>query len=175
MGPADDLPRFALTVYRNDGVPAACLRLQDRFGVDVNLLLAAAYLGAVDGRTLSPDALSDLRSPVDAWHREVVSALRDVRRRLKSGPPPAPDTRTTDLRDKLKALEVEAEMIELSELGTAVGRIDLSPADGDAADRASAAIRVVVAAGAPETLTDLDDDAIGTIATAAAADTGVPK
>ena len=177
MGSADDLPQFALTVYRGDGVPAACIRLQDRFGVDVNVLLAAAYLGAVRARALSPAVLSDMSAHVDAWHREIVVGLRDVRRRLKSGPPPAPDTRTTDLREKLQALEVEAEMIELNELGTVVGRVVLPAADGDAAHRASLAIRVVVTAGAPESLIDLDDDAIDTIAAAAAeaAESGVPK
>lgn len=173
MEEAYDLRQFAVTIYRADGVPAACLRLQDRFGVDVNLLLAAAYLGAVRGSTLSAAVLADLSSHVDSWHRDVVSALREVRRRLKSGPPPAPDTRTTALREKVKSLEVEAEMIELSELGELVARLHLAAADGDKVQRAAAAMNAVVAAGAPHAVTDVDRDAIATIATAAAA-VGVP-
>ena len=41
-----DLARFALKVYASEGVPPACLLLQERAGVDVNLLLFAAYAGA---------------------------------------------------------------------------------------------------------------------------------
>jgi uncharacterized protein (TIGR02444 family) len=164
---------FAFAVYGVDGVSAACLRLQDRFGLDVNLVLAAAYLSAVRGRVLVPDALTRLAEAVSPWHDDVVRPLREVRRRLKAGPPPAPDSRTQTLRDRLKALELEAEMIELSELGDAVERIELPVGSGTAVDRAASAIGVVVAAGAEQSLTEADRAAIDTIA-AAAATTGLP-
>ena len=40
------LKSFALAVYGQDGVPAACLALQDGLGVDVNVVLFAAFVGA---------------------------------------------------------------------------------------------------------------------------------
>jgi hypothetical protein len=36
------------------------------------------------------------------------------RRRLKTGPPPAPTPATSELRRKLQELEIEAELVELS-------------------------------------------------------------
>ena len=41
--------RFSLELYARDGVPAACLALQDREGADVNLVLLALWLGESGG------------------------------------------------------------------------------------------------------------------------------
>lgn len=157
------LRRFALTVYRCDGVSEACLHLQDRFGTNVNLVLFAAYLGV--GGPVQPSAIDAARARVDAWHREVVVPLRRVRRRLKSGPPPAPDDRTAALREKLKALEVEAELIELDELGTAV---PVPFGTGDVVKNSREAIELVIRSAGDVHMTDDDGRAVDAIATAAA-------
>ena len=39
---------FSLAVYGGDGVAEECLDLQERLGLDVNILLFAAFLGAVE-------------------------------------------------------------------------------------------------------------------------------
>ncbi|MFL1876565.1 DUF2390 domain-containing protein, partial [Hansschlegelia beijingensis] len=41
---------FAVATYGGDGVQAACLTLQDAHGLDVNVVLFAAWAGAVAGR-----------------------------------------------------------------------------------------------------------------------------
>jgi len=48
------------------------------------------------------------------WRDAVVRPLRAVRRQLKSGPPPAPDTATESLRAQVKAAELEAERVQQS-------------------------------------------------------------
>ena len=83
--------RFALAVYRKPGVSDACLLLQDRHGCNVPLLLFAAWAGAERGVALTADEVAAAGSAVGPWHGEVVEPLRAVRRRLKHGPPPAPD------------------------------------------------------------------------------------
>lgn len=67
--------RFSLQVYARPGVGAACIALQDRLGLDVNLVLACCWSGpgAPIGAWLA--AVSD-------WQRDVVAPLRTVRRRL---------------------------------------------------------------------------------------------
>ncbi|MBN3456057.1 TIGR02444 family protein [Mycobacterium sp. DSM 3803] len=112
------LPDFALRVHGADGVAQACVLLQDRFGLDMNLLLFAARVGTT-GR-LTPALLAAATERVEQWHAEVVRPLRSVRRRLKSGPAPAPNPATTELRDELKSLEIRAELIELGELDAVV-------------------------------------------------------
>ena len=106
---------FSLKVYGAPGVAAACLELQERLGLDVNLLLFAAYLGAAEGVTLQADDVAAAAGVVGVWHAETVRALRAVRSALKpaSGDPQnALRGPTAALRNQVKAAELEAERIE---------------------------------------------------------------
>jgi len=76
------LRQFAIAVHEADGVPASCVSLQDRFGLDVNVLLLAAYLGTVLRQMPTAEQLRSARALVDGWHGEVVRPLRGVRRML---------------------------------------------------------------------------------------------
>ena len=107
------LRQFALAVHASEDVPAACVSLQDRFGLDVNVLLLAAYIGAVHRQTISAEQVGAARTLVDEWHAEVVRPLRGVRRLLKSGPAPAPNERTEEVRNKVAKAELDAELVEL--------------------------------------------------------------
>ena len=106
---------FSLAVYGADGVGPECLDLQERFGVDVNLLLFAAYAGAREGVQLDTSDIAAAAAAVSAWHGEIVRALRGARHGLKplsldaSNPLQAA---TAVLRTKVKAAELEAEKIE---------------------------------------------------------------
>lgn len=162
------LKTFALQVYGTAGVPPACLLLQERFGLDVNVLLFAAYLGAVRGESLAPADLDTVAATVGGWHREVVRPLRAVRQRLKTGPAPAPSEATGTLRGKLQKLEIEAELIELSELGHLAARLGAPGATGAPEADALAAVTVVAAARAGRAFKDDERAALVTIAGAAA-------
>jgi uncharacterized protein (TIGR02444 family) len=107
---------FALAVYATPGVADACLGLQDRHGCDVNLLLFAAWMGAAHHWTMTSADMADAAAAVQDWHAEIVRPLRGVRRRLKSGPPPGPNGASEALRTRIKAIEIEAERIELAAL-----------------------------------------------------------
>jgi uncharacterized protein (TIGR02444 family) len=101
---------FSLTVYRRPGVADACLGLQDRRGLDVNLLLLCCWAGS-QGRILDVAEVARLVASVDEWQHSVIRPLREVRRRLKAvagaerGPLGA-------LRNKVKDCELAAERIE---------------------------------------------------------------
>lgn len=173
------LKSFALKVYGTDGVPPACLLLQERFGLDVNVLLFAAFLGAVRGEALAPADLDTVAATVGDWHREVVRPLRAVRQRLKTGPAPAPSAATGVLRGKLQKIEIEAELIELSDLGHLAERLGAPVATGAPEARALAAMTVVAVASAHRPLKADERAALAAIATAAAtqavdAGTGTP-
>jgi uncharacterized protein (TIGR02444 family) len=103
---------FALTLYDQPGVAEACLRLQDRLGVDVNILLFSVYAATEHRLSLDAHDVRSMNDIVASWRREVVAALREVRRRLKSGPQPAPNTVTETLRAQIKGAELRAEQIE---------------------------------------------------------------
>ena len=148
-------------------MPEACLHLQNRHDLDVNLVLFAAFVGAERGQSLTASNLKAARARVDAWHREVVRPLRAVRKRLKTGPPPAPDGITAHLRRWIQQVEIEAELIELDELGALISGWESVPASGSAAESAAAAIETVVQASSHTPFDDRDREAIETIAGAA--------
>lgn len=105
---------FSLIVYGRSAVQRECLDLQDRHGVDVNLLLFCAFVGAVHGAVLPADDLKQAAGLVGEWHGKVVINLREARRALK---PFAMGTSTMAaaagaMRDNVKAMELEAERIE---------------------------------------------------------------
>jgi uncharacterized protein (TIGR02444 family) len=137
------LRQFALAVHDVDGVPAACVLLQDRFDLDVNVLLLGAYIG-VQGKTLAAEDVAAARAVVDAWHDEVVRPLRAVRRRLKSGPAPAPDARTASLRRHVAGSELDAELVELDELGRWADELEAPNGADSAVEHATTAMELVV-------------------------------
>ena len=111
--------RFSLAVYRGAGVQEECLDVQERFGVDVNLLMLCAYAGAVEGAVLSASDVADALEASGAWHADVVRVLRQVRRSLK------PMSEAGDvaqvaaaLRLKVKVAELESEQIEQAMIWT---------------------------------------------------------
>jgi uncharacterized protein (TIGR02444 family) len=107
---------FALDLYERPGVSEACLLLQDKAGVDITLLLFVLFV-AKEHRTILDQAdLVTLDASIAPWRDEVIQPLRSLRRRVKSGPFPAPSSSTEALRDRIKAAEVQAEQIELAVL-----------------------------------------------------------
>ena len=74
---------FSLAVYADPATAAACLDLQNRFDLDVNLLLFCLFAGC-NGRKLSVDDLSRLDETVRPWRVQVIHPLRAARRWIKS-------------------------------------------------------------------------------------------
>jgi uncharacterized protein (TIGR02444 family) len=105
---------FSITVYGADAVAGECLALQNEFGLDVNLLLLCAFIGARQGIALTADDIAAARAEVEPWHKGIVSTLRDARRALK--PIGSLDTAAgkaaAELRTRVKASELESERIE---------------------------------------------------------------
>jgi uncharacterized protein (TIGR02444 family) len=108
--------RFVLPFYAREGVAPACLTLQERLGVDVNILLFAIFAQVERGLTLDNDDLATVDGLLGDWRSEVIQPLRRVRTRMKSGPAPAPSAATEPLRNRIKAAELEAEQIALAVL-----------------------------------------------------------
>jgi uncharacterized protein (TIGR02444 family) len=105
---------FSLAVYADAAVQQECLALQDDHGVDVNLLLFCAFVGAVHGVILSERATRDAADVVGIWQKDVVGALRLARRALKpfAGETESRDMPAADLRARVKNAELDAERIE---------------------------------------------------------------
>ena len=102
---------FSLQTYGSKGVPAACLRLQDQCGVDVNILLFCLFL-ARQGRALTLADLVFIDASLRDWRLNGVVKLREVRRFLKQAPQAFAALDVDGLRDRVKAIELEAERLQ---------------------------------------------------------------
>ena len=103
--------RFSLHFYRQPGVSDACIALQDGCGVDVNLLLFLFWL-ADDGQLLSVDEVRRLDDKVRDWRNLTIIPIRDARRKLKGAKTLVEPGKQEVFRNKIKALELEAERLQ---------------------------------------------------------------
>jgi len=116
---------FSLRVYGSDGVAAACIALQERRGIDVNVLLFGAWIGESGRGVLAESDLDAALAATTAWNRDIVCALRVVRNRLKGRMGAIPTERSDVLRKMILEVEVRSEHVEQIALAAAVTR----PAD----------------------------------------------
>ncbi len=101
---------FSKGLYGRPGVARACLALQDRCGLDVNILLFCCWAGG-RGQALTVEELGKCIAAVQPWQERVVKPLRAARRWLK-GQHTAPAGAAEDLRQAIMAQELEAERLE---------------------------------------------------------------
>jgi uncharacterized protein (TIGR02444 family) len=101
----NDFWRFSLKVYDQEGVANECLELQERHGVNVNVLLFCAWIGT-QAITLDRKDIEAATQIVLRWDAMVVRPLRIARQEMKAHPDMA------IVRPRVKALELEAEQIE---------------------------------------------------------------
>ncbi len=147
---------FSLKVYMTPGVGPACVELQAAHELDVNIVLWCLWMGASGRGAMSEAEMDRATGAVQAWHHEVVRALRAVRTRMKGGMPPSPDARTESLRQRIQKIEIDCEHNEQLMLAGAVER---EPDDGRAAAervRDSAANIALYCARAGYGVTDAD-------------------
>jgi uncharacterized protein (TIGR02444 family) len=98
----NDFWTFSLACYGHEGVAQSCLALQDDRGLDVNVILYAAWLASMN-KVLSESHLAALEVAVAPWQQRVVAPLRAQRRALRGYGEAA------KIRQSLKVLELEAE------------------------------------------------------------------
>ena len=103
--------RFSLHFYRQAGVSDACIALQDECGVDVNLLLFLFWLASA-GRKLTAAEVANLDDKVRDWRNLTIVPIRDVRRKLKGALTAVESGRQEVFRNKVKAVELDAERLQ---------------------------------------------------------------
>jgi uncharacterized protein (TIGR02444 family) len=125
--PANPFWDYSVALYRQPGVEAACLELQRRHGLDVNLVLLCCWQASLGG-ALDTETWRELRTLVESWQAEVIRPLRALRRRLKvqvAEPEPGSIPETWPvlagaLRERALALEIDGERLAQLALARAV-------------------------------------------------------
>lgn len=104
---------FSTHLYNQDGVADACLRLQDEFNIDVNLILFCYWYGSCFGKIESHQFQKVIGFSIQ-WRKQVVQPLRNVRRWMKQ------NSQTTgqldNLRERIKSNELAAEKYQQEQI-----------------------------------------------------------
>ena len=103
---------FSIQLYAKPGVAPACLALQERHGLDVNIVLYCAWLGAQRGVRVNIDDVTRIIESVRPWSEDVVVRLRVIRTAMKGDARGAPQAFSDGLRNDIKRAELDAERIE---------------------------------------------------------------
>ena len=105
--PDDPFWDFSLSTYLRPGVATACLGLQDRHGVDVNMALFCCWVGASGQGVIAPAEMAAALAVAGPWQRDVVVPLRRIRQDLKGA-----GEAGKMLRRRVAAAEIDAEHTE---------------------------------------------------------------
>lgn len=111
---------WSLIAHSRTGAPQALIRLQDEFGLNANILLWCCWC-AVQGIAVPDLALRKAADLVNDWSHDVTEPLRAVRRALKAPPRQADQSGAAALRERVKAVELEAEKLEQAMLESLAG------------------------------------------------------
>ena len=118
---------FSIKIYAGEGFSNACINIQERHQMDVNLLLLGTWYGASGRGCLSTDQLKKVIEITSIWNKEIVCSLRPVRTRLKDSMDGFPINQTEAMRKALLAMEVECEHIEQLAVARCLGDKALGP------------------------------------------------
>ncbi|MCA0942728.1 TIGR02444 family protein [Salipiger pacificus] len=113
--------------YGSSGISGECLNLQHEFDADVPIFLICVLADRA-GHGLSDPAFSDWIGSATEWRETVIRPLRSVRVTLK---PKVADPAANALRERIKAVELEAEKLHVEALAdgflAGAGEGDLAP------------------------------------------------
>ncbi len=122
---AEHLWDFSLRIYSDSAVAEACLELQNRFALDVNVLLFCLWHGRYFGEI--PAVVMNTAIDISStWSSQVVTPLRQARTWMKGRQDcynyiGAPEAEFTSLRSAIKKLELSAERMQQNKLASLAG------------------------------------------------------
>ena len=120
---------FSVQHYARPGVAEACLKLQDDYDLDVNLVLLCLWYGQHFGE-LSSGQFEQVLAFSDNWSGNVVKPLRQSRRWIKqyrTASEMDPEV-LEKFREKVKQLELNAEKLQQEQLQQLV--VTAAPSQG---------------------------------------------
>ena len=140
----ESLWHFSLGLYARPGVADCCLHMQDKQGVNVNVLLWCAWLGA-RGYMLDHARLDGAMDITCAWDSRYVQPLRNLRRQMKAefG---VDDAGVEAVRTSIKQAELQAERQLQQQLERYTAHWDCVPAIMDQHKIAKKNIRIYLSA-----------------------------
>lgn len=106
---ADHYWHYSLAEYAQTDVRALCLRLQDDYQANVNLLLLGGFVGC-SGHMLGADDWTRIAAAMTPFNRRYTQRIRNLRKRLQRLA--GSHITAADCYRQLKVLELKAEQLE---------------------------------------------------------------
>lgn len=107
--PSHEFWRYSLKVYGNTNVRDLCLSLQNRFGININLILFCCWFSTTGRGPIAEKYMRQLLNELKPWHQGITEGLRELRHRLSNF---HQQTWAETLRKEILADELTAEQIE---------------------------------------------------------------
>lgn len=120
-GAGDRLWDAITAAYARPGIAPLCLRLQADGDIDVVLLLTLCHASAT-GSPLPVSAVDRLRADVAPWRSRAILPLRRLRMDLRQPVAGIDPERQESVRTRIKALELQAERLQVDLLADALAR-----------------------------------------------------
>ncbi|WP_281018467.1 MULTISPECIES: TIGR02444 family protein [unclassified Minwuia] len=120
--PPNDLWDYATRVYARGAAKQACLALQDRHGLDVNVMLFCCWVASSGRGTFRDGELDQALRAVADWRGNAINALHGLKLYLKGDTAPAPRPLSDDLRRVIVESELHAEHVEVLMLHASMTR-----------------------------------------------------
>ncbi|MBV8888454.1 MAG: TIGR02444 family protein [Alphaproteobacteria bacterium] len=133
--------RFSVKFYAHADNRQALLALQDRGGLDVNLVLFALWLGLSGRAPLSQPQLVVAEEAIGKIRQQITEPLRHLRRRLRRDP----DADVQRLRRQIAAVELATEKAAQARLAALAGAAE--PGTAPESRRAAAERNLVLCLG----------------------------
>lgn len=112
-----DMPKsefwdFSLAIYGQPEVSQTCLRLQDDYGANINMLLFACWLGHSRQGRPGVDEWQAMLTRTRHWRERVIRPLRSVRRYLRDEPLAPQSMKENVLKSEFDAEHIEQLLLE---------------------------------------------------------------
>lgn len=109
--PDSDFWDFSIDYYKNSGVEKSCLKLQDHYSLNVNLILFCFWLGQKNKVKLEADQWRQLITISLPWE-DIVTSLRKSRRILKQSPVALPADFKQETSEGVSKIELNTEHMQ---------------------------------------------------------------
>lgn len=120
---ADALWAYCVDIYGHADVAAHCLRLQDSYGLDVNIILLLAWMNGCGWPRLMHQDVARLVRTSQLWQKEIIGPLRQLRQQIKG----ACQANAPGIYESVKSSELEAERAEQIALIGALDDLSVKP------------------------------------------------
>lgn len=103
---------YSLSIYGKPGVADACVFLQDRYGLDVNIMLFCIWFASSGRGPLDGKDIDDCVRRTGDWRGQVIEPLRSIRRACRDQPLGVPEFLLQIFRPLMRDIELHAEHVE---------------------------------------------------------------